>query len=214
MIHPHTEVKLVDAQIGLGVYATHFIPKGTILYVVDEMELIYAKDSQILKDDKYKPYIEKFSYTDQHGNRIVSWDYAKYINHYCDFNSISTGYGFEIAIRDIEPGEQITDDYGALNIEREMACNCGKSNCRKIIKPNDLITYAAEWDQLIIPALEKIKEINQPLYNYIDGDTQNYLEDYLTNKSNYHSVSGLFYNRELEKPLLNGVNQYLKKATL
>lgn len=211
MIHPNTEVKMVNPQIGLGVYATQFIPKGTILYVVDDMELIYPKDHQMLRNDKYRSHIEKFSYTDQYGNRIVSWDYAKYINHYCDFNSISTGYGFEIAIRDIEAGEQITDDYGALNIEREMECGCGKSNCRKIIKPNDVVTYAAQWDQLIISALDKLKTTEQPLFPYIDEETKNNLENYLTTKSNYHSVSGLFYNRDTEIHL-NGVNHHIKKA--
>ncbi|MCB0409543.1 MAG: SET domain-containing protein [Flavobacteriales bacterium] len=214
MIHPNTEVKMVNPQIGLGVFATKFIPKGTILYVVDDMELIYPKDHEMLRSEKYRPHIEKFSYTDQHGNRIVSWDYAKYINHYCDFNSISTGYGFEIAIRDIEAGEQITDDYGALNIEREMECGCGKSNCRKVIRPNDVVTYAKEWDEVIIPALKKIHENEQPLLNYVDDETKGKLDYFLKNNSGYLSIKELFYNRELEHKnySLNGVAQSIKKT--
>ncbi len=211
MIHPDTEVKMVSPEIGLGVFATKFIPKGTILYVVDDMELVYPKDHEMLRSEKYRPHIEKFSYTDQFGNRIVSWDYAKYINHYCDRNSISTGYGFEIAIRDIEAGEQITDDYGALNIEYEMHCGCGKSNCRKVIKPNDLITFSRDWDEEIITAIHKIKTLEQPLYNYIDFETKLSLENYLETKNNYQSVGSLYYNRDLELKH-NGINQYIKKA--
>jgi hypothetical protein len=39
MIHPHTCIRYVNPQIGYGVFATAFIPKGTIVYVKDDLEL-------------------------------------------------------------------------------------------------------------------------------------------------------------------------------
>jgi len=32
MIHPDTELRLSNPRIGLGVFATHFIPKGTLTW--------------------------------------------------------------------------------------------------------------------------------------------------------------------------------------
>ncbi|MCC7332272.1 MAG: SET domain-containing protein [Flavobacteriales bacterium] len=195
MVHPDTEVRVVSPEIGLGVYATKLIPKGTIMYVIDEMELIFPEGHRLLTDEHYRKHIEKFSYTDQDGSRIVSWDYAKYINHYCDRNSISTGYGFEIALRDILPGEQITDDYGALNIEESMKCYCGKSNCRGSVNPNDLLTYSKKWDEEIISALKLIENVSQPLMYYVDDVTKNNLNEFLKTGKNYASVQKLYYDK-------------------
>lgn len=195
MIHPNTEVGVVSPEIGLGVFAKSFIPKGTIMYVIDEMELIYPEGHHLLDDDYYKKYIEKFSYTDQNGSSIVSWDYAKYINHYCDRNTISTGYGFEIAVRDIQAGEQITDDYGALNIERSMDCGCGKSNCRGAVHPDDLLTFAEQWDKEILPAIKNMEKVEQPLLYYVDDVTKSNLERFLKSGEDYISVKSLYFDR-------------------
>lgn len=195
MIHPHTEVRVVSPEIGLGVFATKFIPKGTIMYVIDEMELIFPDGHPLLTDEHYRKYIEKFSYTDQNGSRIVSWDYAKYINHYCDRNTISTGYGFEIAVRDIHAGEQVTDDYGALNIEESMKCYCGKSNCRGEINPDDLLTFAEDWDKEILPAIKNSHKVEQPLMHYVDHVTKNSLSDFLKTGKNFSTVKSLYYDR-------------------
>ena len=44
MIHPKTELRFVNDDIGYGVFATEFIPKGTILYVKDELEIKVSKN--------------------------------------------------------------------------------------------------------------------------------------------------------------------------
>ena len=195
MIHPKTEVKLVSPEIGMGVFATAFIPKGSITYIFDEMELIYPQDHPLLKDSKYIDHINKYSYIDNSGNRILSWDIAKYMNHYCDFNSISTGYGFEIAIRDIEAGEQITDDYGTLNIENSMDCGCGKAGCRKKINPDDLLRYSDVWDQHIKDALKNFNNISQPLIKYMDDQLKEDLDIYLKTGKSYTSIRETYYDR-------------------
>ena len=39
MIHPDTELRFANPQIGLGVFATRFlIPKGTITWVRDQLD--------------------------------------------------------------------------------------------------------------------------------------------------------------------------------
>src|SRR5438105_11485669 len=49
----------------------------------------------------------------------------------------SPGFDLEIAIRDIQQGEEITDDYGSLNLETEFVCACASELCRGIIRPGD-----------------------------------------------------------------------------
>ena len=136
MIHPNTELKLINEHIGYGVFATADIPEGTIVYVKDSLELIVSPTDYLMHSEAMKDVIEKYSYIDEKGNRIISWDFAKYVNHCCNCNTISTGYGFEMAIRDIQKGEQITDEYGIFNLEKEMVLVCGQENCRKKTPPN------------------------------------------------------------------------------
>jgi len=41
---------------------------------------------------------------------------CRYVNHGFNSNCLKTVYDFEIAIRDIQVGKQLTDDYGHLKI--------------------------------------------------------------------------------------------------
>ncbi|MEZ4819089.1 MAG: hypothetical protein R3A45_04010 [Bdellovibrionota bacterium] len=38
MIHPHTKLEFVNKDIGFGVFATEWIPAGTITWVQDKMD--------------------------------------------------------------------------------------------------------------------------------------------------------------------------------
>ena len=107
MIHPNTELKYISDAIGYGVFATEFIPEGTIVYMIDGLEQIIKPSEYAEHCPDIRSVIDKYAYIDEKGNRIVSWDFAKYVNHCCNCNTISTGYGFEIAIRDIQKGEEI-----------------------------------------------------------------------------------------------------------
>ena len=73
----------------------------------------------------------KYSYSDENGVHILSWDNAKYVNHRCDCNTIATGYGFAIAIRDIWNGQEISEEYGLFNLDRVIPLACGCTQCRK-----------------------------------------------------------------------------------
>ena len=195
MIHPHTELKLVNPKIGFGVFATEFIPAGTIVYVLDKLEVVIPVLDPLIKDDTYGNIIKHYSYTDEYGNRIISWDIAKYVNHCCNFNTISTGYGFEIAIRDILPNEEITDEYGLFNIEEEMELTCKYVNCRKQLLFTDIDKYHLEWDQLIKSNLKNYTKLKQPLLPFVDKQIKKELDKYLKTGENYKSVYNLKYNK-------------------
>jgi hypothetical protein len=191
MIHPKTELRFISEEIGYGVFATENLPVGTITYVKDSLESIISPTDYLMHSPEVKAVIDKYSYIDQDGNRIVSWDFAKYVNHCCNCNTMSTGYGFEIAIRDILKGEQITDEYGIFNLEYEMEVQCGSKNCRKILGPNDFDNLHQNWDNKIQIALPHLFSVEQPLMTFIDAETRLALDEYFVDPTNYRSVYAL-----------------------
>lgn len=196
MIHPHTELRFVNAVIGHGVFATSDIPKGTIVYVKDCLEIEVTQDQFCTLDPHHRGVVDKYSYIDEHGVRILSWDHAKYVNHRCNCNTISTGYGFEIALRDIFEGEEICDDYGLFNIDEEipLACNC--PNCRGMLRPDDLERHHDLWDKWVVSALAKLRGVRQPLMDFMCPATRAQLDAYLDGREPYLSVLALKHRRE------------------
>lgn len=207
MIHPDTQLKFVNGTIGLGVYASAPIPKGTIVYVKDPFEIEITPQQFEALSDFLKEVAEKYSYIDNRGVRIVSWDLAKYVNHSCDPNTISTGYGFEIAVSDIAKGEQITDEYGLLNIEHEMPLACRCRNCRKVLRLTDIDIYHQIWDAIVKKVLGNIRKVPQPLWHLIDGQTKTDLLYYLRTKNRYKSVYTLKYIKTEEPRVARRLSQ-------
>lgn len=195
MIHPKTELKTINPSVGYGVFATDFIPMGTIVYVKDSLELEISPTDFLTHSQEMQDVIEKYSYIDERGFRIISWDFAKYVNHCCNFNTISTGYGFEMAIRDIQKGEQITDEYGIFNLEYEMKLECGFENCRKIVKPNDFDNLYTAWDEKIKHAIPNLFMVEQPLMSFLSKEIRNEIDTLFQSPEKYKSVYSLRYKK-------------------
>jgi hypothetical protein len=195
MIHPKTELKLVNPTVGYGVFATDFIPKGTIVYVKDTLEIEISPADFLTHSLEMQEVIEKYSYKDEKGYRIISWDFAKYVNHCCNCNTISTGYGFEMAIRDIQKGEQITDEYGIFNLDYEMVLSCSFEHCRKVIRPKDFDNYYADWDAKIQSAMRYLFEVEQPLMNILNKEILGELAVLKENSNSYKSVYNLRFKK-------------------
>ncbi len=63
---------------------------------------------------------------------------ADYINHSCNPNCGIKNKLEIVAMRDIEPGEEINIDYAMMeSSEYSFKCNCGATNCRVIVTGND-----------------------------------------------------------------------------
>jgi hypothetical protein len=166
MLHPHTELRFVSPEIGHGVFATQDIPKGTITWVRDELDRVFVP-SEIQKLSP--PNLEnllKYTYRDKNGDYFFCWDLTRYINHSYRPNSMLTAQGFEIAIRDIKEGDEITNDYGTLNIIEPFICANGPHQ-RESVKPDDLTRFFKDWDELINSALKLQSFVPQPLRNFL-----------------------------------------------
>jgi hypothetical protein len=188
MIHPQTKLKWVSNEIGYGVFATTFIPKGTAVYVRDALEIVIARHAPLTKNPAYDDIIRKYSYIDSKGDYVLSWDHGRFVNHCCHPNTITTGYGFEIAIRDIAPGEEITDDYGLLNLDEDIPLACGKNHCRGVARARDFDTYADHWDEVVRESLTHFYLVDQPLLPFFEQNILKQLNQYLETGNSYQSV--------------------------
>lgn len=62
MIHPNTELKMVSPEMGIGVFATKFIPKGTITWVQDELDIILQPEKVKTLSEENQATIEKYAF--------------------------------------------------------------------------------------------------------------------------------------------------------
>lgn len=188
MIHPSTELRLVNPEIGYGVFATRRIPRGTVVYAQDELEIRIDRPGFERLGAETRSAVDKYSYIAPTGERILSWDIAKYVNHSCACNTMSTGWGFEIALRDIDPGEEITDDYGLFNLDYEMPVSCGCADCRRVVRATDLDTYFRKWDRHVARALARANSVEQPLLPYLPPAVWQDVQQFLAGEAPYRSV--------------------------
>jgi hypothetical protein len=188
MIHPDTELRFVNNEIGYGVFATASIPKGTIVYVKDPLDIEMSQTQYDKLTMTLKQLVDKYSYTDENGVRIISWDHAKFVNHSCECNTMSSGYGFELAIRDITIDEEITDEYGMFNIPFPIKLHCNCLHCRKKLLPTDFDTYGEVWDTMVVEAIKHVPMVSQPLWEIIDMKTRVDLMGFVSGEIEYRSV--------------------------
>jgi hypothetical protein len=196
MIHPDTEVRKRADAIGYGVFATSFIPLGTITYAKDPLDIDISPAMYRELSSSSRRQVDKYSYVEPSGVRVLSWDIAKYVNHSCEPNTLSTGWGFEIAVRNIGPGEEITDEYGLFNLDEAMACQCDSSICRRTIRPSDILHHADSWDDEVRRALVDIPAVRQPLYSMLPADIRSDIESYFERRELYRSVTRLLLECE------------------
>jgi len=170
MIHPHTELQFISDEIGFGVVATKFIPAGTITWALDKLDREFTPEQFAAMEPIYQNILDFYTYRNAGGNYVLCWDLGRYVNHSFNSNCISTAYDFELAIRDIHPGEQLTDDYGYLNIEKPFR-GIDEGTKRKVVYPDDLVKYHPVWDKKILRVLPKFNKVEQPLKSLISSET-------------------------------------------
>jgi hypothetical protein len=153
--------------IGLGVFATAPIPQGTIVWVLDELDQILPAERVKRLGRRYGRLLDRYAFVNGKGEQVVCWDLARWINHSCDANVISSGWNFDVAIRDIAAGEEITNDYAALNLDASFTCHCGNAGCRGRIRPRDFPRLSDRWDAAVRAAFPKLLRVEQPLWEWV-----------------------------------------------
>ena len=136
---------------GLGFFATEKILKGETVaikngHIVDKFE---AESLDNKLGDFSLQITDDFFICPKTKNEVD--DIVIYINHSCEPNIGMDGQINYIAMRNIEPGEELCLDYAmAMTTDYELLCNCGAKDCRGKITGED-------W---------KIKNLQEKYNNY------------------------------------------------
>ena len=199
MIHPHTELRYINEKIGFGVFATQFIPKGTITWALDDLDQILEENRVQSVEKCMQDVIRKYAFRNQEGKYVLCWDLGRYVNHSFHANCMGTAYDCEVAIRDIYPGEQLTDDYGTLNIDEPFDCMFEDGTERRRVYPDDLLRYHQEWDRQVIGALKHVFEVEQPLFHLIQPEFREKIKTASTKRVLKDSIKSIYYNRQESK---------------
>lgn len=195
MIHPHTELQFISDEIGHGVVATRFIPAGTITWVLDPLDREFTPQQYQNLDDLYKEILDTYTYRNNKGNFVLCWDHGRFVNHSFRSNCLTTAYDFEIAIRDIQPGEQLTDDYGYLNVAAPFRA-IDEGTERKIVYPDDLLNYHEEWDGKLHEVFGKIPKQDQPLRPFIGTELWGKVQSIVAGTEEMDSILKNYYQPE------------------
>ena len=195
MIHPHTELRFISEEVGHGVVATKLIPAGTITWAHDKLDRIFSKDEYNAMPPLYKSILDTYTFRNNSGNYVLCWDHGRYVNHSFKSNCLSTAYDFEIAIRDIHPGEQLTDDYGYLNIAEPFR-GIDEGTKRKVVYPDDLLRYYRVWDQKIEKVLPRLNKVDQPLKGLLEQGLWDTMEKIIAGKEPMASIISNYFDQE------------------
>jgi uncharacterized protein len=165
MIIPSTQVVHISESKGRGVVATAPIPRGTVTWVGDELDREFTPAQFQRLAPTTQEIVLTYSYRNRRGNLFFCWDNERYINHSFRPNCCLTPYHFEIAVRDIAIGEELTNDYGFLNIIAPFAVE-DEGTGRDTVYPDDLLRHSGEWDQLLAGAFSRLLQVEQPLRRF------------------------------------------------
>lgn len=193
MIYPKTELKFINNEIGYGVVATEFIPAGTITWALDKLDREFSPLEFQSLDPIYQDILDTYTFRNNNGNFVLCWDNGRFVNHSFNSNCLTTAYDFEIAIRDIHVGEQLTDDYGYLNIQYPFR-GVNEGTRRKTVYPNDLLKYYKVWDKKLQKVFNKIPKLEQPLKELLNADIWNEIENISSNNIEMKSILTNYYS--------------------
>jgi uncharacterized protein len=165
MIHPHTKVLNFGEKDESGVFATQFIPKGTLITVPSEVDQILSLEEVAAMPLSERTFLSEYAYLNNQGEYVLHHDNARYMNHSCEPNTLTVvDIDICIAVRDILANEEITEDYGLYYAEIAFDCFCGSKTCRKKVRQEDIKEYGQEWDNKIASVFHLIPKVEQPLW--------------------------------------------------
>ncbi len=178
MIHPRTELREVDPVIGCGVFATALIPKGTIVWVTDPLDrYLTPGDLKAMPGRVARELLLRHTWRTKEGLYALAWDNSRFVNHSCSPNVLATEFGLEIAVRDILPGEEMTNDYANLGLQRDEHFHCARdeAGCRGEVHFPDAERLKAGWAAQIADILPLASQVAQPLDFLLSADVRDKL---------------------------------------
>jgi hypothetical protein len=148
--------KIGRSRFGKGLIATQKILKGTTITKLRKGNPFHFQDTLGMGNKE------------SHSLQVGPEEYIMcptpflYSNHSCDPNGGLTANLHMIALRDIEPGEEICWDYSTSMMERswEMVCHCGSPLCRGVVRDFDLLPVHIQSKylqlQIVLPFIQDL----------------------------------------------------------
>jgi hypothetical protein len=195
MIHPDTEVRYISPEIGYGVVALRPIPRGTVTWVQDALDRTFPTEELSRFPALLQEVLDKYCYRNRLGHYVFCWDHARFMNHSANSNCLLTPYRLEIAIRDIAPGEELTNDYGCFNIIEPFQ-PCAEEGGRDVVEPDDLARCHVGWDDKIRTAVLDLPGVGQPLRSLICQEDWEILCAAAAGKGNLDSVTTMLFRED------------------
>lgn len=101
---------------GTGLFAGEFIPKGRVLWRFQPgFDALFSQTEIAQLSEPAKMQFYNYSFLDRkYGKYMLCGDDARFFNHSSEPNCDDSAPDKTLAIRDIEPGEELTVDYRAF----------------------------------------------------------------------------------------------------
>lgn len=113
---------------GIGLFADEFVPKGTPIWKLqDSFDIQLSQDEFLALSEPAQTQVLNYCYyNSKTGKYVVCGDDARFFNHSIDPNCSSSDddYKVDVALRDIRPGEELTQDYG--NFDGQIETKLGR----------------------------------------------------------------------------------------
>lgn len=123
MLHIRTRAKSSPVH-GVGLFAEEFIPKGTVVWTYNEsVDRIISPEDIALLPTVAREFLEIYGNHLKDGSIQLSFDHARFVNHSNHPNvgpieSGQRGLSADVALRDIEVGEEIFYSYPEISAEQ------------------------------------------------------------------------------------------------
>jgi SET domain-containing protein len=102
---------------GVGVFAAQFIPAGTNIWdFTPGVDWKLTPEEVASFPQPFQARLRRYCYLDESGVYVLCGDNAKFMNHSEDPNCDDGGSRTR-AIRDIQPGEELTCNYRLFDVE-------------------------------------------------------------------------------------------------
>jgi SET domain-containing protein len=126
-----------------GVFALEKILAGELIsiwggYIISFQELQDLANTSFPEIDNYAIEVADGFFII--GSKDGTLEDDDYFNHSCDPNAGMQGHLLFVALRDIQPGEEITYDYVMTDADFDdysFDCHCGSPHCRKKVTTQD-----------------------------------------------------------------------------
>jgi hypothetical protein len=147
LIHPDTTIR--PTSKGHGVFTKRKFLRGEILWIADDYDVLIPVEEYLALEPFTRKKMDRYSYLNSDNQAVIAWDEGKYVNHSCNPNS--TGIlqfdNISVALRDIEEGEEMVEDYYSYYGHFEtFTCKCGAPNCRGVVSHENSYTPSLRLD--------------------------------------------------------------------